>query len=115
MSRGLVLSFRPSFPSCQFWIFGPCTATGHSSVIFTSECQITMTLNVIKPILAKLQKVELQLPAPTVEVTKDAQDKFYKALRAEMKKKVWEKNGGVSWYVDQKTGLCTVSLTLRSR
>lgn len=35
-------------------------------------------------------------------------------LRAEMKKKVWETNRGLSWYVDKSSGLCTVS-SLSSR
>lgn len=80
--------------------------SGHSSVVFTSECQITMILKLIKPILAKLDK-PLTTPAPSVVVTAAAEEAYDHKLRAEMKKKVWEKDGGVSWYVDQATGLCT--------
>lgn len=88
----------------------------------------------IKPILKELRKPQLLIPAPTVEVTKKAEDEFMSDVRTEMKKKVWEKDGGVvsfvlpyllsspkwktdrallslplqSWYVDPKTGLCHV-------
>lgn len=92
----------------------------------------------IKPILKELRKTQLLVPAPYVEVTKQAEDEFMADIRSEMKKKVWEKDGGVvsilpslseracrnetierdthffylfqSWYVDPKTGLCHVSL-----
>lgn len=99
-----------SFPNF-FICMGPNTVTGHSSVIFTAECQIDMILRLIKPILALTRRVELlATPAPTVEVTREAEERVYTELRAEMKKKVWEsqKEGGVSWYVDER-GLCTVS------
>ncbi|KAK4047414.1 hypothetical protein OIV83_005461 [Microbotryomycetes sp. JL201] len=101
--RGTMVEGFPNY----FWLMGPNTATGHSSVIFTSECQVTMMLKLVKPILNKISKVELQLPAPSIEVTHEAQQRYNEAVRNEMKKKVWEKDGGVSWYVDQKTGLCT--------
>ncbi|KAK4700697.1 hypothetical protein P7C70_g5544, partial [Phenoliferia sp. Uapishka_3] len=123
MYRGTVAS---NFPN-MFIIMGPNTATGHSSVIFTSEAQIIMTLKLIAPILKKLKTGEkLPSPAPSVEVTERAENEYYKELRVQMKDRVWEKDGGVvrlmpstysnaiersspsqSWYVDQKTRLCT--------
>ncbi|BGP00513.1 flavin-containing monooxygenase [Rhodotorula toruloides] len=90
-----------------FWIMGPNSATGHSSVLFTSESQLALTFHLIRPIVEKLRKVQLLKPAPFVEVTTEAEDRFYDAVRKEMKKKVWEKDGGVSWYVDKATGLCS--------
>ncbi|GAA6062709.1 hypothetical protein JCM10212_002260 [Sporobolomyces blumeae] len=89
-----------------FWLMGPQSATGHSSVLFTSECQIKLMFRLIKPILNELRKPKLLEPAPFVEVTKRAEDEFMADIRREMRKKVWEKDGGVSWYVDPKTGLC---------
>jgi hypothetical protein len=97
----------------QFWIMGPNSATGHSSVLFTSEAQLALTFHLIRPIVEKLRKVQLLKPAPFVEVTTEAEDRFYAAVRKEMKKKVWEKDGGVSWYVDKATGLCSVSSAFR--
>lgn len=101
---GTCVSDFPNF----FWLMGPNTATGHSSVIFTSECQITLTLALIKPILRRISRVELPpVPAPSVEVKVQAEKRYQEQVRRQMKKKVWEKDGGVSWYVDPDTGLCT--------
>ncbi|KAK4055872.1 hypothetical protein OIO90_003129 [Microbotryomycetes sp. JL221] len=97
------------FPN-YFWLMGPNTATGHSSVIFTSECQIEMMLTLVKPILNKIRKIELRLPAPTVEVSSEAQARYNESVRVEMKNKVWEQRApgaNWSWYVDPHTGLCT--------
>jgi hypothetical protein len=69
-----------------------------------------MMLKLVKPILSKISQVKLlPVPAPSVEVTAEAQARYNADVRKEMKNKVWEKDGGVSWYVDQETGLCTVS------
>ncbi|GAA6025490.1 hypothetical protein JCM10207_003379 [Rhodosporidiobolus poonsookiae] len=93
-----------------FWVMGPNSATGHSSVLFTSEAQISLMSHLIRPVLSALRAQppsQPLKPAPYVEVTQEAEDDFYDALRREMKKRVWEKDGGVSWYVDKDTGLCT--------
>ncbi|GAA5837345.1 hypothetical protein JCM11251_004972 [Rhodosporidiobolus azoricus] len=95
-----------------FWVMGPNSATGHSSVLFTSECQLNLVFHLIHPILNKLRSSSPDAfgpsnPAPYVEVTTRAEEAYWKALREKMKEKVWEKNGGVSWYVDKATGLCT--------
>lgn len=89
-----------------------------------------MTLKLIAPILKLLKSgKELPSPAPSVEVTAAAEMEYYQQLRAQMKLKVWEKDGGVvrwllghsrmpgltayrasqSWYVDPETRLCVVS------
>lgn len=63
-----------------------------------------MMLKLIKPILAKLpQSIDAgekqpllgKTPAPSVQVTKEAEDAYYQSMRSELKKKVWEKDGGV--------------------
>lgn len=55
-----------------------------------------MVLALIKPILAKLKKDPApSSPLPTVEVTAEAERIYYDQMRAEMRKKVWEKDGGV--------------------
>jgi len=102
--RGTVVSDFPNF----FWILGPNTATGHSSVLFTSECQITLALKLVKPLLAKLTAAGANkaVAGPTVEVTAEAEDAYYASLRGAMKNRVWEKDGGKSWYVSEG-GICT--------
>ncbi|KAM0750918.1 FAD/NAD(P)-binding domain-containing protein [Meredithblackwellia eburnea MCA 4105] len=103
MYRGTLAHGFPNF----FVLQGPNTATGHSSVIFTSEAQINMILSVTKPILRMLKEGKVDdEKRPTVEIKEKAEEEYYKMMRAEMKKKVWEKDGGVSWYVDSKTRLC---------
>ncbi|KWU42716.1 FAD/NAD(P)-binding domain-containing protein, partial [Rhodotorula sp. JG-1b] len=110
--QGTVVS---SFPNL-FILMGPNTTTGHSSVVFTSECQLSLAFHMIRPVLEALRdnrKGDVdnnkgqQQPAPYVEVTRAAEDARYAELRKEMKKKTWETNHGVSWYTDKKTGLCT--------
>jgi len=129
--QSTLVSDFPNF----FWIMGPNSATGHSSVLFTSEAQLNLVFHLVRPLLNQLRKNHKGRPAPYVEVTTEAEDRLYGRLRAEMKKKIWEKDGGVvrpllsqsvascppadpspspsssprpqSWYVDQKTGLCT--------
>ncbi|GAA5864250.1 hypothetical protein JCM8547_001307 [Rhodosporidiobolus lusitaniae] len=92
-----------------FWVMGPNSATGHSSVLFTSEAQLALVFHLIRPLLSSLSSPSSSSPhpAPYVEVTKSAEDAYWNALRKEMKGKVWEKDGGVSWYVDKSTGWCT--------
>ncbi|KAI5119480.1 hypothetical protein M0805_009504 [Coniferiporia weirii] len=45
----------PEFPNF-FIIFGPNTATGHASVIFSEEVQINYTIQLLKPIIEKKVK-----------------------------------------------------------
>ncbi|POY76201.1 hypothetical protein BMF94_0721 [Rhodotorula taiwanensis] len=106
--QGTCVSSFPNF----FWILGPNTATNHSSVLFTSEAQLALAFHLIRPVLAALgkgrqQRVKLIKPAPYVEVTRAAEDRYYAELRQRMKGMVWESKGGVAWYVDKATGLCT--------
>ncbi len=107
MYRGTVASGFPNW----FWIVGPNTATSHSSVIFTSECQITLALELVRPLLPKLVAAQAAgRPGPTVEVTQEAEEKYYARMRAEMRKKVWERGDVKSWYVvkgDDGKPLCT--------
>lgn len=107
--QGTVVSSYPNF----FWFLGPNTATNHSSVLFTTEAQIALTFHMIRPVLARLSgqrgRIELIKPAPYVEVRREAEDRYYAELRKRMKGMVWENKGGVAWYVDKATGLCTVS------
>lgn len=119
--QGTVVSAFPNF----FWLMGPNTTTGHSSVVFTSECQLSLAFHMLRPVLEALAPgpkrgaprlptspiASSSGPVPYVEVTPDAEAAQYAELRKEMRNKTWETNGGVSWYTDKQSGLCTVSLT----
>lgn len=111
--QGTCVSSFPNF----FWLMGPNTTTGHSSVIFTSECQLSLAFHMIRPVVAALRsdsqpissRSTSKAAAPFVEVTRKAEDERYARLRKEMRNKTWETNGGVSWYTDKQSGLCTAS------
>lgn len=88
------------FPNL-FTLMGANSATGHSSVIFTSECQINLILRLVKPILAKLTSdAKIVGPSPSVTVKAESEAAYMVKLRSEMKKKVWEKDGGVVSFYD---------------
>ncbi|BGP56832.1 hypothetical protein JCM8202_006020 [Rhodotorula sphaerocarpa] len=115
--QGTVVSAFPNF----FWLMGPNTTTGHSSVVFTSECQLSLAFHMLRPVLEALAPgpkrgaprlptspiASSSGPVPYVEVTPDAEAAQYAELRKEMRNKTWETNGGVSWYTDKQSGLCT--------
>jgi cation diffusion facilitator CzcD-associated flavoprotein CzcO len=83
---GAAMDGFPNF----FIIFGPNTATGHSSVILAIENMINYSLKFMKPLL----KGEIE----TVEVKKDAEIKWTKAIQEELKDTVWMTGGCHSWY-----------------
>ncbi|KAL4753480.1 hypothetical protein BDW72DRAFT_190934 [Aspergillus terricola var. indicus] len=113
------------FPN-MFILVGPNTATGHTSVLFTVECQIDFTLKVLDPILnslypkpsssssSGLQKMIRFLlkpfssesragkklaPAPdTVSVTSQAEEKESQWIDEASKQYVWT-SGCASWYL----------------
>ncbi|BGP50661.1 hypothetical protein JCM10450v2_006580 [Rhodotorula kratochvilovae] len=99
-------SMVASYPSF-FLLMGPNSVTGHSSALFNTECTVEMMVKLLKPVVAALKSKNDSVPAPSVEVTQEAEDAWYQAMRAEMAKKVWEMDGGISWYVDPKIGKCT--------
>ncbi|GAA5820998.1 hypothetical protein JCM3770_004463 [Rhodotorula araucariae] len=103
-------SMIASFPNF-FLLTGPNSLTGHSSVLFNTECTVEMMVKLLKPVVSALKSerkgASASEAAPSVEVTQAAEDAWYKAMRAEMEKKVWEMNGAISWYIDPKIGKCT--------
>ena len=88
MYMGLAMDEFPNF----FCIFGPNTATGHSSVILATENMVALTLKLIKPILKG--KAEI------VEVKREAEVEFTTDLQAALKKTVWSMGGCRNWYLD---------------
>jgi len=76
-----------------FIIFGPNTATGHSSVIMASENMIQYVLKFIKPVLKG--------DVSTVEVKKEAEIAYTADIQVKLKKTVWMSGGCGSWYYDK--------------
>ncbi|MCJ1318674.1 hypothetical protein MMC15_004004 [Xylographa vitiligo] len=77
------------FPN-SFIIFGPNTATGHSSVILAIENMLEYSLRFIKPILSG--------DVETVAVKKSAEIEWTKAIQQDLKSTVWAIGGCTSWY-----------------
>ncbi|GAA6063697.1 hypothetical protein JCM10212_000276 [Sporobolomyces blumeae] len=94
-----------------FILMGPNSVTGHSSVLFNSECTVEMMVKLLRPVFEKLAQpaIEAATSSATVEVTQAAEDEWYSRMRTEMATKIWEANGGISWYVDAAHGKCTCS------
>ncbi|TFK35452.1 hypothetical protein BDQ12DRAFT_688167 [Crucibulum laeve] len=77
----------PGFPNF-FTIFGPNTATGHTSVIYTNEVQVNYIIQLIQPILAR--KVS------SVEVKTGPTDKYNDKIHARLSQSVFTQC--LSWY-----------------
>ncbi|KAF9032932.1 hypothetical protein BJ165DRAFT_1534821 [Panaeolus papilionaceus] len=86
----------PGFPNF-FTIFGPNTATGHTSVIYTNEVQINYILQLIKPVL--------QRRVLSIEVTEKAADEYDDKVQKRLSKSVFTQC--LSWYRVGQTGKVT--------
>lgn len=86
MYMGMALDGFPNF----FTIFGPNTATGHSSVILASENMVNMSLKFVKPILDG--------DVTRTEIKKEAELEWDKDTQEALKKRVWHTGGCRSWY-----------------
>lgn len=73
-----------------FMIFGPNSATGHTSVIFASENAINYSLKFIKPILDGI--------VSTYEVTEEAERNWTNKLQSALQNTVFKRGGCLSWY-----------------
>jgi len=86
MYMGVAMDGFPNF----FTIFGPNTATGHSSVILASENMVNLSLKFIKPLL--------EGEAQTVEIKREAEEEWTADIQGALKKRVWNTGGCRSWY-----------------
>ncbi|KAF2224979.1 cyclohexanone 1,2-monooxygenase, partial [Elsinoe ampelina] len=106
---GTLTAHFPNF----FILMGPNTVTGHLSVIYTIECQILLTLALLKPILSAHRRSLLpsflpSLPGSkarpvTVAVTPEAATRDISNTHKLLKDFVWS-SGCTSWALDPETG-----------
>ncbi len=89
---GTAMDGFPNF----FLIFGPNTATGHSSVILASENMVNHSLKFIKPILNG--------EVSTYEVKEEAERKWTQRVQEALRDSVWQKGGCRSWYFNEGSG-----------
>lgn len=85
--QGTAMDGFPNF----FMIFGPNTATGHSSVVMASENMVNYSLKFIKMILNG--------EVSTVDVKHEAEVAYTEDIQRSLKKTVWNSGGCTSWYV----------------
>ncbi|TIC09764.1 FAD/NAD(P)-binding domain-containing protein [Wallemia mellicola] len=86
-------------PLPNFFLLGtasPNCASGHNSVIFTSECTANFIIRVIKPIVYAKKG--------TVHVTKEAERKYQEWIREKHQEMIWETENVGSFYLDNNTG-----------
>lgn len=93
---GIAMDKFPNF----FMIFGPNTATGHSSVIMASENAVEYSLKFIKPILDG--------DVSTWEVKEEAERKWTNEIQAALKRTAFHQGGCTSWYKNDKDWNSTV-------
>lgn len=96
MYMGMALDGFPNF----FTIFGPNTATGHSSVILASENMVELSLKFIGPILRGDVRI--------AEIKKEAELEWARDTQAALKKRVWNTGGCRSWYQTEEGWNSTV-------
>ena len=84
--QGTAMDGFPNF----FMIFGPNTATGHSSVVMASENMVNYSL--------KFVKLLLNGEASSVDVKHEAEVNFTAQLQKDLKNMVWMQGGCNSWY-----------------
>jgi cation diffusion facilitator CzcD-associated flavoprotein CzcO len=74
-----------------FMLFGPNTATGHTSVIFATENAVNYSLKFIKPILNGL--------VSSYEVKEEAEREWTRQVQDELQKTVFRRGVCSSWYI----------------
>ena len=80
------------FPNL-FFLVGPNTGLGHTSMVYVIESQVTYVLDALR------HMEERKVAA--VEVRPDAQARFNDELRARLHDTVWNTGGCRSWYLDR--------------
>ncbi len=88
------------FPNL-FFLMGPNTGLGHNSMVYMIESQIHYVLGALK----LLERQQLQ----SLEVKREAQDRFNGKLQGNLGNTVWNAGGCKSWYLHPVSGRnCTV-------
>ncbi|MEZ0366534.1 flavin-containing monooxygenase [Mycobacterium sp. pUA109] len=87
--RGVAVADMPNL----FFLLGPNTGLGHTSVVFMIESQI----HYVAEAIAAADKAGAQALAPT----RAAQDRFNAELQDKLAGSVWNTGGCASWYLDE--------------
>jgi cation diffusion facilitator CzcD-associated flavoprotein CzcO len=87
--RGVAVADMPNL----FFLLGPNTGLGHTSVVFMIESQIRY----VAAAIAACDRLDAQALAPT----RAAQDQFNDMLQHKLAGSVWNTGGCSSWYLDE--------------
>ncbi|MGA8256677.1 MAG: NAD(P)/FAD-dependent oxidoreductase [Nocardioides sp.] len=82
----------PDFPNL-FFLVGPNTGLGHSSMVFMIESQVTYIVDALNT----MRRNEYA----TVEVTSEAEAAWTGDIHRRMERTVWSTGGCASWYLDK--------------
>jgi cation diffusion facilitator CzcD-associated flavoprotein CzcO len=85
--QGIAMDSFPNF----FILFGPNTATGHTSVIFATENAVNYSLKFIKPILNG--------QVSSYEVKEDAERVWTQQVQDALQQSVFRRGACSSWYI----------------
>jgi cation diffusion facilitator CzcD-associated flavoprotein CzcO len=85
--QGIAMDSFPNF----FMLFGPNTATGHTSVIFATENAVNYSLRFIKPILSGR--------VSSYEVTEKAEREWTRKVQDKLQGTVFRRGLCASWYI----------------
>ena len=80
------------FPNL-FFVVGPNTGLGHSSMVFMIESQVAYLVDAVTRMR--------ESGVATVEPTQQAQDAWNDDLQRRMRRTVWSTGGCSSWYLDR--------------
>ena len=87
------------FPNL-FFLMGPGTGLGHTSVIVMLEAQLQILLGALR----HMQTEDMDI----VEPKKDVQDQYFDWVQRESRGTVWTAGGCASWYLDQNGKLTSL-------
>ncbi|GAA0981829.1 NAD(P)/FAD-dependent oxidoreductase [Acrocarpospora macrocephala] len=82
----------PGFPNL-FFLLGPNTGSGHTSVIFMIEAQVRYIMSCLR-LLSRAK-------AAAMDVTPEASRAYNDRLQERLERLVWSKGGCRSWYLDE--------------
>ena len=84
---GIAMDHCPNF----FIIYGPNTATGHTSVIFTTENAVNYSLRFIKPIL--------EGQVSSYEIKEEAERAWTRKVQSQLQRTIFHRGNCSSWYI----------------
>jgi cation diffusion facilitator CzcD-associated flavoprotein CzcO len=87
--HGVTVAGFPNF----FFLLGPNTGLGHTSVVFMIETQVQHIMSCLR-ILSRER-------ASTIEVQANAQRRYNDGLQRRLRRAVWSAGGCRSWYLDE--------------